>query len=301
MQDSNVTYVSNSVLVDQQGNTLDQLDNNLVSDNSTEVGNTNNRSTPLWISLLVAIISAVIMAVIMAVLGALGFFRLVAERTSDGFRRFLYIDDIPRDFEYKYLELGVRISDDGFAWESIRKAEIVSLSKNLQDIEIGMTSEDVETTAEYRVEPEQFKIINPPPNSISLSSGVNKLVLHSNKVIPMYRTARFTFHHKFRKTRFKRFESLHWASSTRKVKKLTLRLIFVDDKPVKVFKRVTDNSRLRELSSSEMTSDNFTKEYYWTIVRPRKGSRVQFGLGKRIDYCKQIHVINISFVLKLIF
>ena len=211
-------------------------------------------------------------AFIMGVLGSLGLFNLVANRISHISTRFLpsYIDDTPKDFRYKEIEIGARISEEGFAWETVRKAKIVSLTNNLQDIEVGVTTENIEMGEEPTVEPQHFTVTRQPVNAYSLSTKATKYVLHTNTPIKKYKTAEFTFHYTFRKFRTLPAEDLFWASSTREVETLRLRLIFLDDRPVKVFKKVQDTMRMRELSSTEIEAENFTKEYVWSIPRPRR-------------------------------
>ena len=86
----------------------------------------------------------------MGILGAMGVFSRIGNRLTDISSRFLpsHSDDIPKDFRYKEIEIGARVSEEGFAWDTVRKAKIVSLTKNLQDIEVGVRTENIETGCE---------------------------------------------------------------------------------------------------------------------------------------------------------
>ena len=213
-----------------------------------------------------------IIAFIVGGLGSLGLFNLVANRIFHLSTRFFpsYIDNTPKDYRYKEIEIWARISEEGFAWETFRKAKIVSLTKNLKDIELGVSSEDIVMGAEPTVEPKDFEVKKPPARGYSLSTKATNYIIHTNTPIKKHKTAEFTFYYTFRKFRAPHTEELLWASSNREVDTLKFRLILSDDIPAKVLKRVLDTTGIRELSSTEIEAENSTREYIWTITRPRK-------------------------------
>ena len=185
------------------------------------------------------------------------------------------------NFSYQEVEIGARVFDEGFAWETIRRARIVSLRNNLYDIEIGVQLENTGTGATSRVEPNDFDLVTPDPRKPTrLSTKATKYIVRSNTPINKYKSKEFIFHYSFRKIQSRNTEQLFWASSTRPVEKLTLRLVLNDSLGYKVYQQVLDTLGTSELSSAEVLPDTFNNEYSWTIIRPRKDRLYNLYLGK---------------------
>jgi|GEM_PF-5326279 len=215
-----------------------------------------------------------LIAFTIGILGDLGLFKRIANQLAYFFKRIFLTNraDFPKDFRYKSIEIGARIFDEGFGWETIRKAKIISQKKNLQDIEVGVQLENIETGSIAKVEPDgEFDLIPPDPSiPTKLSSKATKFIIHSNTPIRKNQLKEFIFYYSFKKIQLKRTEQLFWAPSTRDVERLTLRLILTEPHNIKVYQEIYDASGTRNQSTTEIKPDRLNLEYNWTIDRPRK-------------------------------
>ncbi len=209
-----------------------------------------------------------IIALILTALGAIGGIIWVARTGKNYLRRRQLkkrLKPVSKDFFYKKLEIGAKVSKNGTEWETTRKATIVSLVDKLNHIQIGVRRHNKENGEHScSLSPDTLKLA---PSGIS-GEGFELFHITPDAALCCDEELSFIFRSNFLKKQDKDLgkDCLLWRSAI-KVDELCLRVVFADNIPKKLMAQILDLSS-NVLDEKQLSQDLLTGEFHWSVPSP---------------------------------